>query len=262
MRAAALVLLAIACAPQAARAQAPPTSSGFGNKGLTGEVQLTGSNATGNTEAAEAGFGVRLRYEGRRWRHALGGVYDFASAEGDQTRNRLFVDSSGDLAFIGRLFGFSSGSYERDAFSGYEFRGVLAAGLGYDILKDHGRRWTMRVGPGFRVERNRALLDPATGLLNDADTVVTGVLNVESDFIVPLSGTAEFSNRSGVRAGEASTNIVNTTALTTQVLKDLSLRLSFQVIHETFPPLGAEATDTITRVGVVYKFRSSKTIVR
>lgn len=262
MRANALILCAVACAPGAALAQTPATSSGFGNTGLDGEVQVSGSNTTGNTDAAEAGFGLRLRYEGRRWRHQVGGVYDFASADGDQTRNRLFVDSSGDLAFIGRLFGFSSGSYERDAFAGFEFRGVLAAGLGYDILKQNGRRWTVRAGPGFRVERNRTLLDPATGIMNDADTVVTGVVNVDSDLLIPLSANADFTNRTGVRAGEASTNIFNTTAVTAELLKDFSLRLSFQVIHETFPPLGAERTDTITRAGIVYKFRSSKTIVK
>jgi len=254
------IMLVASCAlasPTLARAQDLPRDR-FADAGLTGEAQVSGSQATGNTRASDFGAGGRLEFEGVNWRHSASGQFDFASADGQQTRNRIFAGSNGDLLFSDRVFGFSNGSYERDAFSGFEFRGVLSAGVGADLYRRDRRRWTVRGGPGVRVERSRAELLDETGLLDDADTVVTWVARAESEFEQKLSEHAEITNRTVVVPGQDSTNFNNVTELTAQIGGPFSLRLSFQVSHETRPPAGAVQTDTISRAALVFRFGDGK----
>lgn len=229
----------------------------FSNSGVTGDAQLSGSQATGNTRASDFGAGARLAYEGVNWRHAAAAQFDFAAANGAQTRSRVFANSNGDLLFSSRIFGFSNGSYERDAFSGYEFRGVLSAGLGADLFRRERRRWTIRGGPGLRVERSREGLDDA-GVLDDADTTLTWIARAESEFEQALSENAEITNRTVVAPGQDSTNLSNITELTARIGGPFSVRLAFQVNHETRPPAGAVRTDTISRAALVYRFGDGK----
>lgn len=228
----------------------------FGDKGVTGEAQLSGSRATGNTSASDFGVGVRLGYEGVKWRHNLSSQFDYANANGRETRNRVFVSSNGDLLISNRFFGFSNGSYERDAFSGFEFRGVLAAGAGVDIYRRKARRWTIRGGPGVRIERSRERV--VRGVLDDSDTVATWVARAESEFSQALSDNARFTNRTIVTPGKDSTNFNNLSELTARIGGPFSVRLSFQVSHETRPPAGALQTDTISRAALVYRFGDGK----
>lgn len=240
-------------------ARATPLDRGrFSGTGLTGDVQLSGSQTTGNTRASDLGAGAHLRYEGLRWRHLAAAQFDVAAADGEQTRNRVFFSNNGDLLFTARVFGFGNSSYERDAFSGYEYRAVAAGGLGYDVFRRKNRQWSLRGGPGVRVERTRERLLQSGEVLQTADTVGTWALRGESEFAQKLSEHAEISNRTVVTAGPASTNINNIAALTARISGPFSLRLSFQISHETRPPVGALQTDTISRAALVYTFSRKK----
>lgn len=240
-------------------AHATPLDRGrFSGAGLSGDVQLSGSQTTGNTRASDLGVGAHLRYDGKRWRHLAAAQFDVAGANGAQTRNRIFFSNNGDVLFTSRFFGFGNSSYERDAFSGFDYRAVVAGGLGYDVFRRENRQWTLRGGPGVRVERTRERLLPSGEVLQPADTVNTWVARGESEFVQKLSEHAEISNRTLVTAGPASTNINNIAALTARVGGPFSIRLSFQISHETRPPDGALQTDTISRAALVYTFNGRR----
>lgn len=240
-------------------ARATPLDRGrFSGAGLSGDVQLSGSQTTGNTRASDLGAGAHVRYEGQRWRHLAAAQFDIAAADGEQTRNRIFFSNNGDLLFTKRLFGFGNSSYERDAFSGFNYRAVVAGGLGYDAYRRPNRQWTLRGGPGVRVERTRERLLASGEVLLPAETVATWVLRGESEFVQKLSENAEISNRTLVTAGPVSTNINNIAALTARIGGPFSVRLSFQISHETRPPLGALQTDTISRAALVYTFNRKR----
>src|SRR3546814_10813570 len=53
-------------------------------------------------------------------------------------------------------------------------------------------------------------------------------------------------------------SFVSTSALTTRLFGALSSRLSFDVRHETEPPAGSVKTDTVSRVTLLYSFRSEE----
>ena len=49
-------------------------------------------------------------------------------------------------------------------------------------------------------------------------------------------------------------SLFSKSAATARLAGDLSARFSFDVLHETEPPVGRERTDTISRASLVYGF--------
>ncbi len=91
-------------------------------------------------------------------------------------------------------------------------------------------------------------------LLAPGETQTTIAANLGSRFFVRLNDAVTFRNDTDITSSVDTTTLVNSAALTADLMGSIGARFSFEVQHDTIPPLAAEKTDTTTRAALVYTF--------
>jgi putative salt-induced outer membrane protein len=214
----------------------------------TGEGSLSAGVTTGNTETTDLGLGLDLGREMGLWKVGVQAAADYGETEGNETKNRLFFGANLDRQINDKLFGFGQLSYEKDEFSGFESRAFIGAGLGYEVLASDATQWTVRGGPGIKID------EIAATLTSPATTEESFGATATSNFAHKFNDNVSFTNDTNVLYAETSTQIGNIAALTATLTDTLSARISFEARHDTDPVAGFESTDTISRVSLVYGF--------
>lgn len=227
------------------------------NNGWSGEGSLSAGVTTGNTETTDIGLGVDVARVMNVWTIGVQATADYGETDGDETKNRIFLGTNLDRQINDRLFGFGQLTYERDEFSGFDSRAFIGGGLGYEVLAGDVTTWTVRGGPGLKIDEIEAVLDtttvPAT-ILSPATTEESFGATAQSNFAHQFNDNVAFTNDSTAVYADTSTQLGNIAAITATLTDTLSARVSFEVRHDTDPVDGFEATDTISRVSLVYGF--------
>jgi len=122
------------------------------SNGWSGEGSLSAGVTTGNTETTDLGLGVDLARELDLWTIGVKASADYGETEGEETKNRIFLGTNLDRQINDRLFGFGQITYERDEFSGFDSRAFIGGGLGYDVIVGDLTNWTVRGGPGLKID--------------------------------------------------------------------------------------------------------------
>lgn len=225
--------------------------------GWSGEGSFSAGTTTGNTETTDLGLGLKLAKKANAWTYSGEAVADYGEIDGLESRNRTFLAGSVDRQINDRLFGFGRVSYEVDQFTGFDSRTFVGAGLGYEILQGPQSTWSVRGGPGVKIDEvKRIITTDALGaaLIIPAETETSFAVVAKSDFAYSFNDSVTFTNVTDVLYAQESTQIGNTAAITASLTDSLSARVSFDVRHDTNPPLGFEDTDTATKIAVVYGF--------
>lgn len=225
--------------------------------GWSGEGSLSAGVTTGNTETTDLGLGVNATRTMNLWKVGLQASADYGETEGAETKNRIFLGTNLDRQINDRLFGFGQLSYEKDEFSGFDSRAFIGGGLGYEVLVGDTTQWTVRGGPGLKIDEIQDVFDATTvppTLITAATTEESLGAIAQSNFAHTFNENVAFTNDTNVIYAETSTQIGNIAAITASLTNTLSARVSFEVRHDTDPVDGFEATDTISRVSLVYGF--------
>lgn len=226
------------------------------SNGWSGEGSLSAGVTTGNTETTDLGLGLDVARTMDVWTIGLQASADYGETDGAETKNRVFLGTNLDRQINDRLFGFGQLSYERDEFSGFESRAFIGGGLGYEVLAGDATQWTVRGGPGLKIDEIEASIDATAtpNVLTPARTEESFGATAQSNFAHQFNDNVAFTNDTSVLYAETSTQIGNIAAITATLTDTLSARVSFEVRHDTDPVDGFESTDTISRVSLVYGF--------
>lgn len=221
--------------------------------GWSGEGSFSASTSTGNTETSQLGLGLTLDYETGRWIYGVTASADYGETDGTETQNRFLFGGKADVQLGDKLFGFGQGSYESDEFSGFESRIFVGGGLGYHIFEQDNLKWDVRGGPGFKIDEVRPIMTNGV-ITTPGETEESFSVIGNSDLAFKFNENVGLTNVTTGLYAKESTQLTNTTALTATLTNALSARMSFDVRHDTNPPAGFEATDTVTKASLVYKF--------
>ena len=222
-------------------------------EGWSGEGSFSAGTSTGNTETTDVGLGLDLNRKAGRWISSLDAKVDYGETDGSETKNRSYLSGNADYQISDHLFGFGQASYEKDEFSGFENRYFVGGGLGWNIYQGDALNWSVRGGPGIKVDEVREVTTNGV-VTTPAETVESFSVIANSEFSYAFNDNVGFSNTTRMLYAEESTQLTNTVAVTASLTNTLSARFSFDVRHDTSPPAGFEETDTATRVSLVYKF--------
>ncbi len=220
-----------------------------GEDGWYGEGSFSFGTTTGNTETTDLGLGAKVNRKMGVWTVGGEAAADYGELAGVESRNRILVAGTADRQINDRLFGFGRVSYERDEFTAYENRAFLGAGLGYTVLTGGAASWTVRGGPGVKIDKLR---NPGPGV--DAEQTGLGAF-ARSEYGYAFNDNVKLTNDTDVLYGENSTQLGNVIALTANLGAGLAGRVSFDVRYDTDPAPGFEDTDTATKVSLVYGFK-------
>jgi len=227
------------------------------NTGWTGEGSVSAGVTTGNTETSDLGIGIDMTRDTGTWAYGVEAQADYGELEGTESKNRWFLGGTVDRQINDRLFGFGRVSYEQDEFSGFDSRAFIGGGLGYDVIVGEKQSWTVRGGPGLKIDEiGEIITTDALGATVITPGVTEESLGVvaSSNYAYAFNDSVKLSNDTSVLYADVSTQVTNSLALTAALSDALSARISFDVRHDTEPPLGFEQTDTATRFSLVYGF--------
>ncbi len=220
---------------------AASTHSGSGELGL---VIARGNSATETLNAKLA-----LRREGATWRHeaVLSALKSRQDGADSADRRELAVKS--DFRRDQPRYGFLALRLEQDEFAAYRWQSSLAAGLGWRVLTEEGRRLALEAGPGLRRAARRR------GIAGEGGTAEQDlILRASLDYRQRLSASAEFYEEALVESGRDNTHLKNDFGLRLKINDRLGLKASLAVRHNSSAPAGARRTDTLTSLNLAYDF--------
>ena len=234
--------LALAEAEQeAAREEEIRTAGLFSN--WSGKGELGFFNSTGNAENTGLTASFSLVRQGINWRHKLRGRADYQESNGVTTREQFLAAYEPNLQISDRLFAFALAQYERDRFQGFSARYSLSGGLGANVIVEDDMTLSVQAGPAYR----------RTELIG-GETLTNLAGNASLDFDWQIADMLTFTQDASAFVQSGSSTFISDSGLQASIASDVSVRLSYTVEYDTEPPLGAENTDTLSRITIVYDF--------
>lgn len=223
----------------------------------TGDIQFNVSSATGNTENTVLGGSVTLDRTYERLINNFQAGGNFASTttvDGDgneiseTTQNNWFLQYRGEYQVGDRSFVFGRLRYEQDEFSGFDSRTNFAAGVGHTLIKTDTTELTMLAGPGYQYAELSSS-DP-----DEDDTISSASFFFGQTFSSQIRENVTIEQALDATVTDDNTTVSNIMSLKTDLTERISSRLSYQVRHETDPPAGREATDTLLTASLGFSF--------
>ena len=202
--------------------------------GWSGESSLSAGLTTGNTETSEAGLGIDLDRGAGDWNFGIQLSGDYGKEDGVESRNRYFGAVDLEHDFNDTMFTFGRASYEVDQFTGFDSRTFVGGGVGWHVLDDEDHHWTVRGGPGFKIDEvKRQITTDSTGTvtITPASTEESLGAVAQSEYFYAFNEAVSLSNKTNVVYGQESTQINNSIGLTAALNGHLAARVSFDVRH-------------------------------
>lgn len=214
--------------------------------GWTGEAGISGSKTSGNTDTTDVGVAINLNKAADIWTHKFDTTYDYGTADGLDSKNRLFLGYQLDREINDQLYVYGNTNYFTDDFGPYKQGAFVGAGLGYKVWVDEPALWSVEGGAGLRSQKTRALNN--LGSIREEEFALRGA----SDFDYKLNDAVSFYNDTEVIYSKSDTYIWNDIGLTAKLAGNFAAKFGVRVDHHTDVPVGVEQTDTITRGSLVY----------
>jgi putative salt-induced outer membrane protein len=250
-------------------AQAQDTSSGTqtstGN--WTGSGELGFSSTTGNSRSQNLNAKLNLNQETDQWKNTFffdalrsKGQVDVVNAQGatirqfDTTANRYDGGASIGFKLDPRSYIVTAARYDHDDFGANIWQGTVSVGYGYMALKTDRTQLSFEIGPGFTQYQP----SPGTQTINGVTITTTEPRQSEAiargliDYKYRLTDNTSFAETFLTEAGSKNTYVQNDLGIAVSMTKKLSLKLGFQVRHNTEVLSGIRHTDTLATTNIAY----------
>lgn len=214
--------------------------------------------ARGNTDATSANFKLDLSREANDWKNGVfvGALYgknaSFSTAQRIEARWQI------DYNINERLFWFSALRGEQDRFSGFKYQATASTGSGYKFVDSEDTKFSGTIGAGYRRSQSENLVRSPEGEVLDrlegeteGDIVGSGSLNFE----YRITGNTKLLDKTLVEYGSSNTTAANDFAVQVSMTEKLALSVGYGVRYNTDPPPGAQSTDQLTTVNLVYTIK-------
>lgn len=230
--------------------EAPPPQGVWTGKGQAGYV-----SSKGNSDAKSANAAIDMALLEGPWLHAfhLGGLYGQSAGITSAERWDTLWQSNYDLTQ--NFFTFGALRYARDMFSGFQYQGSGATGLGYKFIDTEATKLSAQLGVGYRMLRPEELIKNSAGAVvarslepSESGAIVTAGVTYSQ----ALSSTTTLFDKLLVESGSSDTLVTNTLALGVKISNKLALSVGYNVQDNTKPPAGLKKLDTLQTL--VYAF--------
>lgn len=211
--------------------------------GQTGSIAARIGATSGNSDTFDAGIAGRVTYGSNGWDQTFQLAYDYASTEGETTKDRRYAAYDVSRSFNNEYFVFGQARAVYDEFGAFESDAFVGAGIGYRILNDETSAWRIQAGPGYRLTKLQG---------EESVEEFAGILS--SRYYRELSDQVTITNDTDVLYSEADTLVTNDLAVNYAFNNMLQLRASVRSDYHTDPLEGRENTDLTTGLALVYEF--------
>lgn len=252
MNARTLALSVMALLPAVALCDEAPPQDVWTGKGQAGIVA-----SQGNTQARTANAALDLGLLDGPWTHSLHLETLYAKSAGITSGERWDALWQTNYALSSALYTFGALRFDRDLFSGFNYQGSVAAGLGYKIIDTNGLKLSVQAGPGYRRERPQMLTRDAAGEViarTFGAPTSSAILSAGIDYSQALTATTTLSDKLLVESGGGNTLLTNALALSVKMSSRLALSLGYNIQNNSSPPPGLKKLDSIETINLVFSF--------
>jgi len=216
----------------------------------TGEAGLI--SASGNTDSENFNVGLNFKNEGTVFTHEIGFALYQASADNIDTAESIAADYALKYALTDRSYLFGALSYLDDDFDGFTEQSSISGGYGYKVFDSEKVGWEVAGGIGYRDTSELTILDDGQEI--EGADLSSETLVFRSDYRNQLTPTTQFIDKFVAEIGSENTYVENEAALLVSISEKLALKAGLLFRHNTDPAPGADETDTITSINLVYNF--------
>lgn len=219
----------------------------------SGEGQLGGFQASGNSNNVGLSAGLNLKRQGLDWSHALRATADYQRSNGVTSREQFLFAYEPRYQVKNELFVYGLAQYERNKLQGFTGRYAVSGGIGYQVANSGDLKLSVKAGPALRItdftnEEDETRLAALLGLDFDWQIAERLALTQDANMVTETGGQATVI----VDSSRTTVNLV--TGLDAKVSDRLRSRISYAVDYDSKPPAGKVSTDTVTRLTLVYDF--------
>lgn len=241
------LLLLLTLSATATTAVAASPAAGWKGQGEAGLIK-----ASGNTDSENFNIGLDFQNHSGVWHHELGFDLYQASSDGADTADSIAADYTSKRDIWERSFLFANVSYLDDGFDGFTEQASVSAGYGYRLFDSEPITWEVAIGAGYRDTSEAIQL--ADGTEVEGKDLSGATLVLRSDYRSQITANTQFIDAFRADIGSDNTFVENDAGLLVSMNDIFSLKVGFLVRHNTDPAPGADETDTISSLSLVYNF--------
>ena len=221
-----------------------PAGAFAANGTWTGNVEFGYVKTGGNTDTSNLNLKAKAETSWEKWRNAVN--FEAASSTTDSvtTAERYLLSGKSDYKFTEFNYLFANVVWEKDRFSGYDYRVSETVGYGRKLVHSPTVSLDTEVGGGARQSKITA-----TG-----DTQDEALARLAAKLAWTISESTGFGEELTVDIGEESTVTRSVTSLKSQVAGNLATKITFTFRNTTDTPAGVKSNDYETAVALVYGF--------
>lgn len=244
-----VVLWAVSVTPMVYGYEIPPPPDN--DRTWQASIELGVLITSGNSDTKNINSKLNVTQEYTKWRntYALSSLYE--DADDETTAEDYDGSIQSDYKFNTKEFLYVRGAYEKDRFSGYLYQSSVSTGYGNRLWqRKDGSFFEASAGVGYRVYAADYDYDEDAesyrGLINRF------ALKYENHFSPFAFFRQELNTEIGLEDGVSVTE--STTSLQANIMKDLAMKLSYEIEYTSEVPSDTERLDTETSVSLLYSF--------
>jgi putative salt-induced outer membrane protein YdiY len=209
--------------------------------GFSGNVELSISNSSGNTDKEEYNLGSRLQWHQGEMTDFLLLRADYAKSAGIKSSDNAFAHLRHIQQFQPRIAWEAFLQVEKDQFARLEYRGLAGGGLRFNLFEKENRGAIFfGLGAYHSEERiDKSYADAGTETLWRGNSYLLLQYQISPD--AALQGTTYYQPASG---NPDDYRLLQQAALKVKLTDLLSLVVSYDLRFDNAPPLGVEKRDS------------------
>jgi putative salt-induced outer membrane protein len=224
--------------------------------------QLGFSKTSGNSDTTAANFLIHAAHTlGDDWKFLMGAEGLYGSTHGETTAQAWDVHGQANYNLTPRLYWYGGLRYDEDRFSGFAYQAALTTGTGYQFIKTDATKLTGQVGAGVRRLQPELLVKDETGGIISStklDASTDAVFDASLTFEHSFNAATKLLADAAVESGQDNTRTTASVSLQVKMTGVLALAAGVQMTHNSQPPAGAVATDTLSTLNLVYEMKNPK----
>ena len=210
-------------------------------------LQLGGALNTGNSETTNITSTFTNEWIYGKFSSASTLDGQLATSKGIESARSLKGSGNVNYTISEMTYSFVKGSVNYDKFATYDFLIREAIGLGRYLIKTEKHVLSIESGPGAIHRR----------VAGTEEFQNSPILNIAAIYQTHISETASFKQTFSTDIAKISSHLEATSAITTTIINNLALELSFTISHDTTIPafsVNTKKTDTASKATIVYTF--------
>jgi putative salt-induced outer membrane protein len=212
-------------------------------EGFSGRAGLGYLATSGNTETDSVNVNFAMGWNYAPWHHGFTGLAVKSSAAGLTTSEAYGLAWQTDYDISELAYWYGTVAWDKDEFSAYDQQIRETIGYGRHLINTERHILNGEIGAGARQSD-----------LRDGTSRNKAILRLSGDYRWIITETSRFGQTLAIESGSDNTYLEATSSLSSDIMDNLALVVSYKIKSNSDVLPGTKNTDTFTAVSIEYTF--------